>query len=56
MLEVGAALYQPRYDVIFEREALLSHFIDDELLEAAVFEILTRHQIKELVDHCGFTV
>ena len=56
MLEVGAALNQPRYHIIFEREALPLHFIDDKLFKAAIFKVLTCHQVKELVCNCGLTV
>ena len=49
MLKAGAALYQPLHHIIFEREAILSHTIDDELFEAVVLEVLTRHEVKELI-------
>ena len=56
MLKAGAALCQPRYHVIFEREALLFHVINDYLFKAAILEVLTRHQVKELVCYCGLAV
>ena len=56
MLELSAALYQPRNNIIFKREALLLHVIKSKLFEAVVSEVLTHHEVKELVDNLGFAV
>ena len=56
MLKASAALCQPRHNIILERETLLSHIFKDKLFEAIIFEVLTRHQVKQLVDHRGLSV
>ena len=49
MLELGAALCQPRHHILFKGETLLLHSFKYELFEAVVFEILTHYIVKELV-------
>ena len=56
MLELGAALRQPRHHVLFKGEALLLHPNKCELFEAVVFEIETHDIVKELVGHMRLAV
>ena len=56
MLEVVAILCQLRNNIIFKREAVLSHFTKDKLSEATISKVMTNHEFQELVGNCGFTV
>ena len=56
MLKVITALYQPRNNILFKREALLSHFIEGKLFEAVISEFLTYNTVKELVHHLRLAV
>ena len=56
MLELSAALYQPRNNIIFKREALLLHVTKNKLFEAVVSEVLTDHEVKELVGNLSFAI
>ena len=56
MLKLGATLCQPRNHIFLKREALVSQLMDGKLFEAIFSEVLTNHQVKELVNHFRFTV
>ena len=56
MRDLSAALYQPRHHIILKREALLLHITKGKLFEAVVSEVLTRHEVKDLVCHFRLAV
>ena len=56
MLELGAALYHSRHQILLKRETLLSHSTNNKLFEAVVSEFLAHHEVKELVDHLRLAI
>ena len=46
---MDAALCQPLDHIVFKREALHMYTTYDKLFEAVVSEVLTDHEVKELV-------
>ena len=56
MLELGAALYHSRHQILLKRETLLSDSTEDKLFEAILSEVLANHKVKELVDYLRLAV